>query len=279
MDKKVLLQDLVENGRNVRKQIISKVVCTDRGVYPIGELWDANTTINTIVDGATIAFDTLKEVEVKLNSLDRDLNAETARAKAAEQALDAAKADKATTLEGYGITDAYTKQEIDDKLGGDFKIVDQYAIYQFTSYDHETGAEWAQGRAQLTGIISGELTQVIVLENTEPGFVGQKFFIPSNANPDGETKYQLYDAEKQDTGIDVTILKESDTTYKDTSIKEYIDFMFQHAGGGYSGQVPFDSVGSAQIIDNSIGIQDLSDEVKDKLQATVDEESENATFH
>jgi len=84
MDKKVLLQDLVETGRNVRKQIISKVVCTDRGVYPIGELWDANTTINTIVDGATIAFDTLKEVEVKLNSLDRDLNAETARAKAVE---------------------------------------------------------------------------------------------------------------------------------------------------------------------------------------------------
>lgn len=54
--------------------------------------------------------------------------------------------------------------------------------------------------------------------------------------------------------------------------------MFQHAGGGYSGQIPFDSVGSPQIIDNSIGIEDLSDEVKDKLKVTVDEDGENATF-
>lgn len=27
------------------------------------------------------------------------------------------KADKATTLSGYGITDAYTKEEIDNKIG------------------------------------------------------------------------------------------------------------------------------------------------------------------
>ena len=146
MDKKVLLQDLVETGRNVRKQIISKVVCTDRGVYPIGELWDANTTINTIVDGATIAFDTLKEVEVKLNSLDRDLNAESARAKAAEQALDAAKADKATTLEGYGITDAYTKQEVDDKIGdlGDLVVPDvpEYWTVGNRKFDHDPSVEY-----------------------------------------------------------------------------------------------------------------------------------------
>ena len=44
--------------------------------------------------------------------------------------------------------------------------------------------------------------------------------------PDGQTKYTLYDSEKQNTGIEVTILKESDTTYKSASIKEYIDFMF-----------------------------------------------------
>jgi hypothetical protein len=55
MEKKVLLKDLVETGRNIRKQIISRVVCTDRGVYPIGELWDANKIINTIVAGASTA--------------------------------------------------------------------------------------------------------------------------------------------------------------------------------------------------------------------------------
>lgn len=53
--------------------------------------------------------------------------------------------------------------------------------------------------------------------------------------------------------------------------------MFAHAGG-FSGQVPFDSVGTAQIIDNSIGMEDLSDEIKEKLKVTVDEDGENATF-
>lgn len=86
MEKKVLLQDLVETGRNIRKQIISKVVCCDRGVHPIGEIWDANKTINTIVAGATEAQDTLKEVEDKLNG-------EINRAKAAEANLANTKQD------------------------------------------------------------------------------------------------------------------------------------------------------------------------------------------
>ena len=86
MEKKVLLKDLVETGRNIRKQIISRVVCTDRGVYPIGELWDANKIINTIVAGASTAQDTLKEVEDKLND-------EINRAKAAEKNLADTKQD------------------------------------------------------------------------------------------------------------------------------------------------------------------------------------------
>ena len=269
MEKKVLLKDLVDTGTNLRKQITSKVRVSDQGVYPIGEIWDANTVVDVIVNGSHEQHDTIRELDEFAHQIDRDLKAEVNRAKAAEQQLDELKANKA---------DVYTKDEMDSKLGDDFEIVDQYAIYSFTSYDPETGAEWAQGRSQLTGVVSGDLTQVVVLENTEPRFVGQKFFIPSNANPDGQTKYTLYDSEKQDTGIEVSILKESDTTYKSASIKEYIDFMFQHAGGGYSGQIPFDSIGSAQIIDNSIGIEDLSDEVKDKLKVTVDEDGENATF-
>lgn len=137
MEKKVFLKELVESGRNIRKEIISKVVCSDRGVYPIGELWDANKTVDTIVNGASIAFDTLKETEQKLNQLDAAIanessrartaeQAEAERAAAAEQALDAAKADKATTLEGYGIIDAYTKQEVDNKIGdlGDLVVPD-----------------------------------------------------------------------------------------------------------------------------------------------------------
>ena len=269
MEKKVLLKELVDTGTNLRKQIISKVRVSDEGVYPIGELWDANTTLDIIVNGAHEQHDTIRELDAFAHQIDVDLKNEINRAKAAEQDLDNRKANK---------DEVYNKQEMDDIVGEKMQIVDQYAIYSFVSYSSISGAKWAEGRAQLTGVVSGGLTQIIVLENTEEGFVGQKFFIPSNAEADGETKYPLYNAEKEDTGIQVTILKESDTTYKDATIKEYIDFMFAHAGGGYSGQVPFDSVGSPQIVDNSIAMDDLSDEIKDKLKVTVDEDGENATF-
>lgn len=43
--------------------------------------------------------------------------------------------------------------------------------------------------------------------------------------------------------------------------------------------IPANSVGSSQIIDGSVNIEDLSDEVKDKLQdVTVDEGEENVNF-
>ena len=41
--------------------------------------------------------------------------------------------------------------------------------------------------------------------NTEPEWVGRKFYIISTANADGETKYPLYDAEGQEAGVLVTI--------------------------------------------------------------------------
>ena len=111
MEKKVLLQDLVETGRNIRKQIISKVVCCDRGVHPIGEIWDANKTINTIVAGATEAQDTLKEVEDKLNG-------EINRAKAAENNLDTIKTGR---INADSITQL-TDEQIDSLKAGDTVI-------------------------------------------------------------------------------------------------------------------------------------------------------------
>ena len=185
MEKKVLLKELVDTGTNLRKQIISKVRVSDEGVYPIGELWDANTTLDIIVNGAHEQHDTIKELDTFAHQIDTDLKNEINRAKAAEQDLDDRKANK---------DEVYNKQEIDDIVGEKMQIVDQYAIYSFVSYSSISGAKWAEGRAQLTGVVSGDLTQIIVLENTEEGFVGQKFFIPSNAEADGETKYPLYNA-------------------------------------------------------------------------------------
>lgn len=54
MEKKVLLEDLVGTGTNIRKQITSRVVVSDNGTQPAGELWDANkilSYIQSIVSG------------------------------------------------------------------------------------------------------------------------------------------------------------------------------------------------------------------------------------
>lgn len=63
MNKKVLLKQLVDNGTNLRKQITSKVRVSDQGVYPIGEIWDANTVVDVIVNGAHADHDTLNELD------------------------------------------------------------------------------------------------------------------------------------------------------------------------------------------------------------------------
>ena len=73
MNKKVLLKDLVESGRHIRTQVTPKARVSDEGIYPIGEFWDANTTVDVIVNGATTALDTLKETEQKLNQVDIEL--------------------------------------------------------------------------------------------------------------------------------------------------------------------------------------------------------------
>lgn len=269
MEKKVLLKELVDTGTNLRKQIISKVRVSDQGVYPIGEIWDANTTLNTIVDGASIAFDTLKEVEVKLDEHDAEIAAEIARATAAENNLNNIKADKANT---YTKNEVYNKTEIGDMIG-DIKVPDTYAVYTHQSFNSDGSVVYGSGKIQLTGIISGDYTQINILEDTHEEFVGQKFYILTNATADGATLNQLYNADKQAVDIAVKITLYSDTTYKSCNIKEYVDYMVSHYAGG--GSIGPSTVDSAAIIDGSIKIEDLSDEVKDKLQATVDEEDEN----
>ena len=84
MEKKVYLKDLVEFGSNTRKQITSKVRVSDQGVYPIGEIWDANTVVDVIVNGAHEQHDTLRELDQLAHSTQNQLVAEINRAKAAE---------------------------------------------------------------------------------------------------------------------------------------------------------------------------------------------------
>ena len=86
MEKKVLLKDLVDTGTNLRKQITSKVRVSDQGVYPIGEIWDANTVLDVIVNGSHEQHDTVRELDEYAHDIDRRLGAEINRAKAAEAA-------------------------------------------------------------------------------------------------------------------------------------------------------------------------------------------------
>jgi hypothetical protein len=111
MEKKVLLKKLVEEGRHIRREFIPTAVVSDYGTRPIGEFWDANKTIDVIVNGAHEVHDTIRETDEYIHAeetrakqaektLQDNIDAETARATGVE----ATKADKSTT---------YTKSEVD----------------------------------------------------------------------------------------------------------------------------------------------------------------------
>ena len=86
-------------------------------------------------------------------------------------------------------------------------------VYTFTSYDNENKEHiWGTGTVKETGVVDNGYSQVEVLTNsteTDPSFVGQKFYVVSQAETDGETVYQLYtDAGTTPAGIYVTIQQE-----------------------------------------------------------------------
>lgn len=63
MEKKVLLKKLVEEGRHIRKEFTPTAVVSDYGTRPIGEFWDANKTVDVIVNGAHAVHDTVRELD------------------------------------------------------------------------------------------------------------------------------------------------------------------------------------------------------------------------
>lgn len=80
--------------------------------------------------------------------------------------------------------------------------------YNFTSYSDSQGTtEWGIGTVETTGVVSNGYTQVQVKTNSpNQDFIGQKFFIASNAEADDTTLYPLYsDAGTTAVGIYVKI--------------------------------------------------------------------------
>lgn len=89
-------------------------------------------------------------------------------------------------------------------------------VYLFTSYNNANKETvLGTGTVKETGVVDAEkgFTQVEVVTNsTDENFVGQKFYVTSDAKTDGSTLYPLYsDAGETAVGIYVTIVKEEYT--------------------------------------------------------------------
>lgn len=96
--------------------------------------------------------------------------------------------------ERYNILMTY----IDEKLGVTEPTEDEEEfvpeVYYFKSYNDNVGTTfWSAGSVQTTGVTSNGYTEVEVLTNPNyESFVGQKFYIDSDAVVDNETLYELF---------------------------------------------------------------------------------------
>ena len=98
---------------------------------------------------------------------------------------------------------------------GNSTTASEEGVYTFTSYaDEEKETKWGTGTVKETGVVDEEkgYIQVQVLTNsveTDPSFVGQKFYVKNDVEANGNKAYPLYtDAGTTPANIYVTILKE-----------------------------------------------------------------------
>ena len=82
--------------------------------YTIEEIAKVNETLETKVDNDTYVSD-MSSLNTTINAINASIGGDDGLA-ARLAAVESGKADKATTLAGYGITDAYTKTETDTKI-------------------------------------------------------------------------------------------------------------------------------------------------------------------
>ena len=117
-----------------------------------------------------------------------------------------AEGEQTVTVNAAGFED-YTGTITVTEENTAFTITINKIVYDFISYDSETkDNEYATGTAQATGDSENGYIEIEVLTNTVSEFVGNYYYITADANPDGETAYQLYEgAGTKGTGIYVTI--------------------------------------------------------------------------
>ena len=110
LDKDAMWEELSGSAGStvIAKEHLPSDVVYDSDLAGYATQSDLDGRIDDLINGAPAAYDTLKEIaDVLESNVDSIGDILTALG---------GKADKATTLAGYGITDAYTKTEIDEEL-------------------------------------------------------------------------------------------------------------------------------------------------------------------
>ena len=326
MEKKVLLQDLVENGSHVRKQIVSKVRVSDKGIYPIGELWDANTTLDIIVNGAHEAHDTVRELDEFAHSVNRKVDDEINRAKNAERQLNEKIGD-------LGLREQYVSNEYDyvynesswneSYQNGGLKLYYEWEDEATKPYKEDLWNTVEQRAANINDARKDPNTGEFILDENgsyiydncircwegavnAPGaaypWIIPHFDTDVNAKiifkyknqiiqPWGERIFgngeghkawgcasvrDMFDEEFNIEKFRMILLAQDPQPY---TVKQYIDDNISSIVYNITtGILEDNSVGTNHIIDGTILMEDLSDEIKDKLEVTVDEDEENAHF-
>jgi hypothetical protein len=116
-------------------------------------------------------------------------------------------------------------------LVGELGTTTIWGTYTFESYSSNGVTKYGEGTVQLTGNADSNYTEVEVKENTSTdpnaaNFVGQIFWIQTNAEVGSENLYPLYTkngSSYEEAGISVKILTETQTVVRAKTIKEYID--------------------------------------------------------
>lgn len=95
------------------------------------------------------------------------------------------------------MTNRKIKEEVDKNQAGykeEQTEVFEPELYYFLSYADAQGETlWGNGTVETTGVTENGYTQVEIKTNDpDKNFVGQKVFLASDANADGQTVYPVY---------------------------------------------------------------------------------------
>ena len=209
--KKYDLIDVVSRGTHARLDVRPNLIVAE-GEYTKGDVLDANSVENLI--------------DTKIADM---LGVESASSKDNNPATGAI-ADLADVANTGSYNDLVDKPTI--PVAGDLgETVVSYPVYSYTSYNETGEIEWGHGKVQLTGnkLVDGsdEYAEAeITADDNHEEFIGRKFYIENDADPDGETLYQLYDANLDAVNLMVSIQEFSPIVTRPRTIKEYVDYKF-----------------------------------------------------